>query len=711
MIVYLNGRLVEKSKAHLSLDDRGFLFGEGAYEVTRAVHGALFETERHIARLERTLRGLEIDPDPLDLEELFAVSEQLIRDNGLADDEAIVYLQITRGASFPRAHIYPPPATPPTVYIAATRFAPFHDLRTRGIGIITLPDERWMRCDLKTTSLIPNAMAKQRAVASGCFEGVFVRDGIVTEGSHNNVFAVLDGELRTHPLSPRILQGVTRDVVLELAADMGHRIREDAVRRQELDRAEEVFITGTTADLLPVVKVDERPVGDGRPGPIGRALYEALAARMYRTAARAMALLLMVLAPSLVGCAAAQTPATPAPATIVTRPAVRAALDKIRADNAWTLDEQESICEIPAPPFGEARRAEEFRRRLIGLGLSDTRIDAEGNVIARRRGSPLGRAARGPSVVLSGHLDTVFPETTDVTVTRQGTLMKGPGIGDDCRGLAVVLAVARALASAGVQTRGDILFVGTVGEEGPGNLRGVRHLFTKEMKDSIDFFISVDGTGLGLTSRAVGSNRYRVAYEGPGGHSYGAFGMPNPAHALGRAIAGIAELRVPRDPKTTFNVGVIDGGTSVNSIPGSVTMDVDLRSESPAALDSLDAGFRAALQRALDAEHARWPESKVRLRIRIDTTGIRPAGTQPDTARIVRAGVDAARALGFTTELTAGSTDSNLPMSLGIPAITIDGGGEGRGAHSLDEQYDDGERGWLGPQWAALIALSLVGVR
>jgi acetylornithine deacetylase/succinyl-diaminopimelate desuccinylase-like protein len=418
------------------------------------------------------------------------------------------------------------------------------------------------------------------------------------------------------------------------------------------------------------------------------------------------ALLVMVLAPVLVGCAGAQMPAPPAPAAIAARPSVRAALDKMRADNAWTLEQQVSICEIPAPPFGEAKRAEEFRRRLIALGLSNARIDAEGNVIARRRG-----VARRPAVVLSGHLDTVFPESTNVTVTRQGTLFKGPGIGDDCRGLAILLAVARALASAGVQTQGDILFVGTVGEEGPGNLRGVRHLFTKEMKDSIDYFISVDGTGTGLTNRAVGSHRYRVTYEGPGGHSYGAFGMPNPAHALGRAIAGIAELRVPREPKTTFNVGVIDGGTSVNSIPAAAAMDVDLRSESSAALDSLDAGFRAALARALDAEQARWPESRVRLRLKIDTTGIRPAGGQPDTTRIVRAGLDAARALGFTSELGSGSTDANLPMSLGIPAITIDGGGNGSGSHSLAEQYDDGERGWLGPQWAALVVLSLVGAR
>ena len=414
----------------------------------------------------------------------------------------------------------------------------------------------------------------------------------------------------------------------------------------------------------------------------------------------------LLVALALAACVRAQTPATAAPPTIATRPAVRAALNQLRAENEWTLEQQVSICEIPAPPFGEARRAEEFRRRLISLGLTDARIDAEGNVIARRRG-----VARHPAVVLSGHLDTVFPESTNVQVTRQGTLFKGPGIGDDCRGLAVLLAVARALATARVQTQGDILFVGTVGEEGPGNLRGVRHLFTGAMKDSIDYFISVDGTGLGLTNRAVGSHRYRVTYEGPGGHSYGAFGMPNPAHALGRAIAGIAELRVPTDPKTTFNVGVLEGGTSVNSIPASAAMDVDLRSESPAALDELDAGFRGALQRGLEGEHARWPDSRVRLRVRIDTTGIRPAGSQADTARIVRAGLDAARALGFTSELSAGSTDANLPMSFGIPAITIDGGGEGRGSHSLAEQYDDGERGWLGPQWAALIVLSLIGVR
>ncbi|HEX9703975.1 MAG TPA: M20/M25/M40 family metallo-hydrolase [Gemmatimonadales bacterium] len=384
---------------------------------------------------------------------------------------------------------------------------------------------------------------------------------------------------------------------------------------------------------------------------------------------------------------------------------VRVALDAIRADNAWTLEQQASICQTPAPPFGEATRAAEYRRRLEALGLRNVRIDAEGNVIAVRPGT-----GGGETVLLSAHLDTVFPEGTDVKVTREGSVLRGPGIGDDCRGLAVVLAVARALERGQVRTRGDVLLVGTVGEEGPGNLRGVRHLFEKELPGRVRYFISVDGTGLGLTTAAVGSNRYRVTYRGPGGHSYGAFGMPNPIHALGRAIAKIADLPVPQRPKTTFNVGVIEGGTSVNSISATGVMDVDMRSESVAALDTLDGRVRGVLQAALDEEHARWPGSRVRLTLAIDTIGIRPAGTQPDSALIVRTALVAGQALGFTSRTGASSTDANVPINLGIPAITIDGGGDGRGAHSLSESYDDGERGWLGPQWALLIVLALAGV-
>ena len=388
-----------------------------------------------------------------------------------------------------------------------------------------------------------------------------------------------------------------------------------------------------------------------------------------------------------------------------THPGVRAALEALRTDNAWTLEQQVALCEIPAPPFGEAARAAEFKRRLEALGLASVRIDAVGNVIATRPGT-----GGSETMVLSAHLDTVFPEGTDVRVTREGTVLTGPGIGDDCRGLAVVLAVARAFERAQVRTRGDVVIVGTVGEEGPGNLRGVRHLFEKELPGRIRYFISVDGTGLGLTTAAVGSNRYRVTYRGPGGHSYGAFGMPNPIHALGRAMAKIADLPVPDRPKTTFNVGVIDGGTSVNSISATGVMDVDMRSESVAALDTLDARFRRALTAALAEEHARWPRSTVRLTVDIDTIGVRPAGAQPDSARIVRTALAAARALGFATEAAASSTDANIPISLGIPAITIDGGGTGRGAHSLGEMYDDGDRGWLGPQWALLIVTALAGV-
>jgi acetylornithine deacetylase/succinyl-diaminopimelate desuccinylase-like protein len=388
-----------------------------------------------------------------------------------------------------------------------------------------------------------------------------------------------------------------------------------------------------------------------------------------------------------------------------TNAAVKRAVDRIKADNAWTLEQQVSICEIPAPPFKETVRGAEYKRRLEALGLT-VRIDSIGNVIAERRGT-----GSGPTVMIAGHLDTVFPEGTNVKVKKEGTLFTGPGIGDDCRGLAVVLAVARAFQMEKVQTTGTVIFVGNVGEEGPGNLRGVRHLFTREYKGKIDYFISVDGTGLGLTSRAVGSNRYRVTYKGPGGHSYGAFGMPSPIHALGRAIGSISDIQVPTTPKATFNVGIIEGGTSVNTISPSGAMDVDLRSESPKALADLDAKFQAAIKGALTAENARWPQSRVRITMQVDTIGIRPAGAQPDDAPIVRAGLAAGKALGFTAPTTASSTDANLPMSLGIPAITIDGGGEGRGAHSIAESYDDGPNGWLGPQWAALIIATLAQAR
>jgi tripeptide aminopeptidase len=253
-----------------------------------------------------------------------------------------------------------------------------------------------------------------------------------------------------------------------------------------------------------------------------------------------------------------------------------------------------------------------------------------------------------------------------------------------------------------------VLFVATVGEEGQGDLRGVRHLFGKELKGQIDNFISVDGTGFSLASRAVGSNRYAVTYKGKGGHSYGAFGMPNPAHAMGRAIARISDLQVPKSPKTTFNIGRVEGGTSVNSIPISVSMELDMRSESPEELAALDERIKAALTAALEAEKARWPESKAVLEMDVKTMGIRPASAPPDSSPIVQKALDAAKKAGIPVFATrAGSTDSNIPMSLGIPAITIGGGGAAQGAHSSDEWYEDTPDSYKAPQWAALILKAL----
>ncbi len=386
-------------------------------------------------------------------------------------------------------------------------------------------------------------------------------------------------------------------------------------------------------------------------------------------------------------------------------------LTTLRADNAWTLEQQASICEIAAPPFKEAARAAEFKRRLEAHGITNVRIDATGNVIGERAGS-----GTGPTVVLSAHLDTVFPEGTDVRVKRDstptgGTRLTAPGIGDDCRGLASVLAVARAMKSANVRTAGMVYFVGTVGEEGPGNLRGVRALFAGELKGKIDYFISVDGTGFGATSRAVGSNRYRVSYKGPGGHSYGAFGMPNPIHAMGRAIAKMADFTVPDEPRTTFSASIVRGGTSVNSIPYEGIVDVDMRSESAASLATLDARFQVAIREALREELARWPNSKLPLTLVLDTIGIRPAGSQPDSARIVRIAVEAGKALGLPITPQASSTDSNVPIGLGIPAITLDAGGRSSTAHSLTESYEDGPNGHLGPQFVALVLVMLAGLR
>jgi tripeptide aminopeptidase len=380
-------------------------------------------------------------------------------------------------------------------------------------------------------------------------------------------------------------------------------------------------------------------------------------------------------------------------------PSVQAALEAARQLEPQTLEDQIRICEVPAPPFGEARRAEAYRGMLAAAGLQHARIDAAGNVLAERPGF-----AGRPTVVLAAHLDTVFPEGTDVKVTRQGDVLRGPGISDNCRGLAVLVAVARALERAGIRTRGTVTFAGTVGEEGLGDLRGVRHLVDVALKGRIDQFISIDGAGSGITNVAVGSRRYRVTVTGPGGHSFGSFGNPNPIHALGRALAGIAEFQVPAAPRTTFSVGRIGGGTSVNALPADAWMEIDMRSVDPAALRALDARFHDVVDRAMVTEIARWGGGRIEASKEIVSD--RPAGRTPPDSLIVRTAVSVTQALGLPGPLGEGSTDANYPISVGIPAINIDGGGRSSGTHSLDEVFFAADA-WKGTQRATLLTIAL----
>lgn len=361
---------------------------------------------------------------------------------------------------------------------------------------------------------------------------------------------------------------------------------------------------------------------------------------------------------------------------------VRAALEAARRAEPATIEDQVRFCEVPAPPFGETVRGAVLRRAFEDAGLRNVRVDRVGNVLGERP----GLSAR-PRLVVASHLDTVFPEGTDVRVRRAGTRLSGPGIGDNCRGLAVLVAVARSLDEARLETPGSVTFVANVGEEGLGDLRGMKALFGETLKGQIDRLVSIDNAGIHITNAGVGSRRYRVTFRGPGGHSFGRFGLANPAGALGRAIARISEFRVPRDPRTTFNVGRIGGGTSVNAIPAEVWMEVDLRSGDKEALASLDSNFHRALTAAVSEENARWGTPRV-VSATAELVGDRPVGSVSDTAPIVLTAVEVARALSLSAPLGESSSDANLPMSLGVPAIAIGGGGRSSDSHALSESFD-----------------------
>lgn len=388
---------------------------------------------------------------------------------------------------------------------------------------------------------------------------------------------------------------------------------------------------------------------------------------------------------------------------LVRNPAVRTALDLARSDEPQVVSDQIRICEIAAPPFKEAGRAQAVKAAFEQLGLTNVRLDKIGNVLADRPG-----ASSRPRLVVAAHLDTVFPEGTDVRVKRSGAVLMGPGVGDNCRGLAVLLAVARTLGRANVQTEGSVTFVANVGEEGLGNLRGMKQLFGDTMQGQIDKFLSIDGSGLFLVNTAVGSRRYRITFKGPGGHSYAAFGTANPVQAMGRAIAKISQLQLPSQkdqPKTTFNVGRVGGGTSVNAIPSEGWMEIDLRSQDAASLAALDVSVQRAVDEAVREENQRWG-SRSTITVARELVGDRPSGRTPADSSIVQTGLAAARALDIRLSPIESSTDANVPIQLKIPAITIGTGGQGTRPHTAGETFDTTDA-WRGTQYAVLVVIAL----
>jgi acetylornithine deacetylase/succinyl-diaminopimelate desuccinylase-like protein len=392
---------------------------------------------------------------------------------------------------------------------------------------------------------------------------------------------------------------------------------------------------------------------------------------------------------------------------LVVLPQVQAAFQFLEENADSFTNEQIQISSIPAPPFGEKPRAEYLCSSFKQLGLENAHLDAAGNCVALRDGS-----WSEPLLVVSAHLDTVFPAGTDVQVRQANGKFWGPGIADDGCGLTALLALVRGLNVAELQTRGPILFVGTVGEEGEGNLRGVRHLLTDgPWASKVNNFISFDGPGIDrIINRALGSKRYRVTLRGAGGHSWSDFGIANPIHALGRAISRLVAYPAPGDPRTTFNVGRIEGGSSINVIPSAAWMDVDLRSASERELRRLEAFFRQAMREAVADENATRRKSYQPLELNLELLGERPTGETAPNSPIVEIAQEATRWCGSTPILDQASTDSNFPISIGIPAITLGAGGFSGNSHTLDEWYDPSGRA-LGLKRGLLVILGLVGVR
>ena len=390
-----------------------------------------------------------------------------------------------------------------------------------------------------------------------------------------------------------------------------------------------------------------------------------------------------------------------------TDPRVSRVLQILRESATATTEEQIRITEIPAPPFQESVRAAYMKKALASAGLR-VETDETGNVIGEWPGS-------SPDIVmLTAHLDTVFPAGTDVQVKREGGRILAPGISDNGTGLAALVALSKAFREAKVKTNMTILFVADVGEEGEGNLRGMRAL-VDSYKKHLKYVLALDGSATEyVTTAALASRRVEITITGPGGHSWSDFGAPNPIHALGRGIARFVAVRVPESPRTSFNIGEIEGGTSVNSIPSSALMKVDLRSESETELSSLEGLLRDAIKAGIDEEMSAARErgmagSASLLNLKINVLGVRPAGELPENSPLLAALVAADNQLGNRSRRERSSTDANIPLSVGIQAISLGAGGRSGGAHTLEEWYDPAGRE-LGLQRIALTVLGVAGL-
>jgi tripeptide aminopeptidase len=359
------------------------------------------------------------------------------------------------------------------------------------------------------------------------------------------------------------------------------------------------------------------------------------------------------------------------------------ALNWLDKNARWVTDQQIALSEIPAPEFGEAKRGEFLQKLLEANGLK-VHTDKIGNVIGERPGADANSV-----ILLAAHLDTVFPSDTDVRVKKNGNRIVGPGIADNGAGLAALIGVARALSEGRVRTNKSIVFAGDVGEEGEGNLRGIRAL-VEAYGSRLAAVIAVDGASTEhITTQGIASHRFEVTITGPGGHSWSDFGAPNPITALARGIVKFSSLAVPEDPRSSYNFGIVEGGTSVNSIPARAVVKVDLRSEAEAEVTKMEAALRDAMEAGIKEEMAAAArDSGATLQVNFRSLGLRPAGKLPENSPLLDSIRSVDRFLGTRSRLERSSTDANIPLSLGIPAISIGGGGKASGSHTLDEWYD-----------------------